>query len=434
MTFVSRAELAPGLPVEKHQLANGLVVLLCPDRTAPIIAYQTWYRVGSRHEIAGQTGIAHLFEHLMFNQTQTLGPGELDRLVEGAGGDSNAATWVDWTYYKLNLPSTRLDLALRLEAERMHALKLDHDQVESEREVVANERRQRVDDDVEGFLAEELFRLAFDAHPYHHPTIGWMEDIQAITLEQARSFYKTFYAPNNATVVLAGDFDPGAAIVTIAQAYAGLSPSKIEWPVLAEEPPPRGPRRKRFEKAVAAQRLAMGFRAPRQADPDWLALEAVSELFFGGPSSRLYRKLVTESEAASAIDGTVTPLADPGLFEVFAALRAGIDASVIETGFLEEAARVAKGEVPVAELDKVKRKLETAFFTELYSIEGRAEAVGHYESTLGDWRLIGEVADRTRALTVDDLARAAGKWLVEDALVSVVAEPSGEVEDEGDSE
>jgi zinc protease len=370
----------------------------------------------------------------MFNQTKTLGPGELDRLVEGAGGESNAATWVDWTYYKLNLPSTRLDLALRLEAERMHGLLLEHDQVESEREVVANERRQRVDDDVEGFLAEELFRLAFDVHPYHHPTIGWMEDIQAITLEQARSFYRTFYAPNNATVVLAGDFGPEAALAEIARAYQGIAPSTIVWPVLPEEPSPSGARRARFAKPVAAERIAMGCRAPRQGDPDWLALEAVAELFFGGPSSRLYRRLVTEEEAASAVDGTVTPLADPGLFEIFGALRADVPAERVEIAFLEESARVARGEVPAADLAKVKRKLETGFWTELYAAEGRAEAVGHYESTLGDWRRIGEVAARTRALTVDDLARAASTYLTEASLVSVVAEPSGERDGEEEAE
>src|SRR5262249_21634252 len=152
-------------------------ILVLPDASAPVVSVQTWFRVGSRHERPGKTGIAHLFEHLMFNQTEHLQAGEFDRRMETAGGETNAATWVDWTYYRDNLPASALGLALELEADRMQHLTLTAVQLESEREVVANERRFRVDDDVDGFLAEQIYRMAFKDHPYHWPTIGWMEDI-----------------------------------------------------------------------------------------------------------------------------------------------------------------------------------------------------------------------------------------------------------------
>ena len=200
--LVDRSPFGPRLALERHRLDNGLVVLLLPDPSAPVVSVQTWYRVGSRHERPGRTGIAHLFEHLMFNQTEHLAAGEFDRQMELAGGETNAATWVDWTCYRDSLPAGGLELALRLEADRMRHLTLTDAQVDSEREVVANERRYRVDDDVEGFLAEELWRRAFTTHPYHWPTIGWMADIAAITTEDARAFYRAYYAPGNATLVL----------------------------------------------------------------------------------------------------------------------------------------------------------------------------------------------------------------------------------------
>ena len=191
-----------------YRLDNGLKVILLRDPAAPVFAYQTWFAVGSRHEREGKTGIAHLFEHLMFNETESLPPGEFDRKLEAAGGETNAATWVDWTYYRDNLPQGGAGAGgARSRPIAWRTWCWATTQVESEREVVANERRYRVDDDVDGFLNEELYKLAFTTHPYHWPTIGWMEDIEAITIDDCRTFYRTYYAPNNATLVIVGDID-----------------------------------------------------------------------------------------------------------------------------------------------------------------------------------------------------------------------------------
>ena len=191
--------------VHRFRLGNGLRLLLLVDQAAPVVSYFTWFRVGSRHEKPGKTGLAHLFEHLMFNETQGLKAGEFDRKLEESGAESNAATWFDWTYYYEALPKDRFGLAVELESERMARLVLREPQVVSEKEVVTNERRMRVEDDPEGTANEILYKTAFTKHPYHWPTIGWMDDIQGFTPSDCEAFYATYYAPNNATVVVVGD-------------------------------------------------------------------------------------------------------------------------------------------------------------------------------------------------------------------------------------
>ena len=214
-------------PVVRYRLGNGLTLLFLEDTSAPVVSYFTWYAVGSRHERPGKTGLAHLFEHLMFNETETLKAGEFDRMLEENGAESNAATWVDWTYYYESLPADRFSLAVKLESERMGRLVLRDKQVASEKEVVANERRYRVDDDVEGAASELLYKTAFTTHPYHWPTIGWMEDIQGFTPEDCETFYRTFYAPNNAVVIVVGDFQEERLLGLIQKSYGPIPRSVI---------------------------------------------------------------------------------------------------------------------------------------------------------------------------------------------------------------
>ncbi len=432
MTLELRHPFGPRLVVEKHRLDNGLTLLLLPDRSAPVVAYQTWYRVGSRHERPGRTGIAHLFEHLMFNQTETLAAGEFDRRMEEVGGETNAATWVDWTYYRDSLPAAQLALAVELEAERMHRLVLEDTQVESEREVVLNERRFRVDDDVEGALAEELFRLAFTRHSYHHPTIGWQADIEAISTDDARAFYRTFYAPNNATLVLVGDFEPERALELVQRSYGGIAPSRIVFPEIAPEPEQREERRARYAKPVAADRAIFAWKSPPQVHDDWVVMMVLNEILVGGPSARLYRELIIEREAATTVHGMLAPFHDPGLLEVFVGLKRGHAfpeaAEVIDAA----SARLAREPVSAAELAKVKNRLETELWTQLDTADGKAEALGHYECTTGDSRRLFEVARRVDEVTAEDLMRAAAVYLRPERRTVVVAEPSGEEPDEDD--
>ncbi|HYJ10172.1 MAG TPA: pitrilysin family protein, partial [Polyangiaceae bacterium] len=205
LEFVESVPFGASLTIERFVMQNGLMVLLCEDKSAPVVSVHTWFRVGSRHEHEGKTGLAHLFEHLMFNEIEGRGPGEFDRMLEEAGAESNASTWLDWTQYNIAIPKEQLSLVLKLEAERMSKLVLREPQVTSEKEVVANERRYRVDDDVEGAVNELLWATAFTRHAYKWPTIGWMKDIEGFTTQDCEAFYRAYYAPNNAVLVISGD-------------------------------------------------------------------------------------------------------------------------------------------------------------------------------------------------------------------------------------
>jgi zinc protease len=421
---------AGGRSVRQYRLDNGLQILLLVDPSAPVLAYQTWFNVGSRHEREGITGIAHLFEHLMFNQTESLQPGEFDRKIEQAGGDSNAATWVDWTYYREVLPRAELPLACELESDRMAHLVLGDKQVETEREVVANERRLRVEDDVEGFLNEELFKLAFERHPYHWPTIGWMRDIMAISIADCRAFYRTYYSPNNATLVIAGDVDEGETLALVQKHYGRIPAQALPAERKEPEPEQREERRATWKKPVTADKLRIGYKSPPLSHADYLPLEVLSEILFGGKSSRLEKLLVADTELASSTSGSLSPFKDPGLYEIAVSMQRGHAAHEAERLIDVEIERVKKEPLLPGELDTARTRLLTRLWRELRTFSGRAEALGHYHTTTGDYRHLFQVADHVRATTEADVQRVARAYLDRARRTVVVAEPSGEEDEE----
>ena len=415
---------AGGLDAKQYRLANGLKIILVRDPSAPVFAYQTWFAVGSRHEREGITGIAHLFEHLMFNQTESHPPGEFDKLLETAGGDTNAATWVDWTYYRDNLPKVELKLAVELEADRMAHLVLGDTQVESEREVVANERRFRVEDDVDGFLSEELYKIAFTVHPYHWPTIGWMRDIEAITIDDCRTFYRTYYAPNNATVVLVGDFDEQEALGLIDAQYGKIASSAIPPDVAQAEPEQNEERRAVYPKAVTADKLRIGYKSPPLVHPDYAVLEVLNEILFGGNSSRLHRRLVVDGEIAASVHASSSPFRDVGLYEISVSLQRGHTAAEAEAIVYEELERLGKEPLPPAELETAKTRLLTHFMRELRPQAGKAEALGHYQTTAGDYRKLFAVADGYRNVSAADVERVARTYLQATRRTVIIGTPN----------
>jgi zinc protease len=432
MTLASTHPFGPVLTVEKHRLDNGLTVLLLADHSAPVVAYQTWYRVGSRHERPGATGMAHLFEHLMFGQTESLPPGEFDRLVERTGGESNAATWVDWTYYRLSLPARDLALGIRLESERMQHLVLTPTPVEAERDVVTNERRERVEDDVDGWLDEQLMAHAFTEHPYRWPTIGWMEDIRALSLTDIQAFYRTWYAPNNATLVCVGDFDEAALMDLVANSYGAIPPAALPVPVRATEPEQTRERVVRAPKPIATDRLLIGYKAPGQDEADWATLEIVATLLAGCPSARLYRRLVIEREAASSVDAQLTPFRDPSLLRLAVTAARGHSADQILGSIDEALAEMARQPPERVEVEKAKAIAETDFWTSLVDVDGKAEAIGHYETALGDFRKVNTIAERLAAVTAEDVARCVRSYLRPERRTIVIAEPEAPSDDEDD--
>ena len=411
--------------VHRWQLANGLTVLMLIDASAPIASYHTWYKVGSRHEKPGKTGLAHLFEHLMFNETEGLKAGTFDRKLEENGAESNAATWVDWTYYYESLPADRIKLAVTLEAERMARLVLREPQVASEKEVVANERRYRVDDDVEGAANELLYKTAFSRHPYGWPTIGWMEDIQGFTPEDCVAFYRTYYAPNNATVVVSGDVREKDLLLAIRDAYSALPAQTIPPEDVAPEPTQLDTRDLVVRKPTATEKLLVAFKGPALGDADHATLTVLSEVLFGGRSSRLYRALVIERELATDVRGWVSTFRDPGLFECGGTARGAHTTHELQAVIDEAFAVVRADVVGEEELVRAKARLELGALQQLETIPGKAEQIGFYETVLGDPAHAFRRVESFRRVSTSDLRRVARRYLGEGGRTIVRVVPEG---------
>lgn len=422
--LLAEAPLAGGR-ITKVQLPNGLRVIVAEDHSAPVFSFHTWFRVGSRDEREGKTGLAHLFEHLMFNETSHLRAGQFDRILEGAGGESNAATWFDWTFYYENLPAPKIDLVVRLEADRMQNLVLQAPQVTSEKEVVANERRYSVDDSVEGTLNEILYKTAFTRHPYHWPTIGWMPDIEGFTTEDCQAFYRTYYAPNNATLVIVGDVDTARLLRLVRERYGAIPRQRIRRRHRPEEPRQTGEHRVVVERPVAADRLQIGWKGPALGDPDHVPLTVANEILFGGRSARLVRSLVTRLEIASSARGWVSTFAEPGLYEVFVEMREGRRSAEAERVIGREVARLRKDLVSDDELERAKNRLELQALQGLQTQAGRAEQLGFFETTLGDFRLLFARLEALSRVEPEDVRRAARRFLRRKARTVVVAVPGG---------
>jgi zinc protease len=433
LTFVGSSPFGERT-LARYRMANGLTILLVRDASAPVASYHTWFKVGSRHEKPGKTGLAHLFEHLMFNETEGLAPGEFDRLLEAAGGEVNAATWVDFTFYYENVPSSELALVVRLEALRMAKLVLREPQVKSEKDVVANERRYRVEDDVEGSVNETLYATAFTVHPYRWPTIGWMADIQGFTTEDCERFYAAYYAPNNAVIVAVGDLDEAATLGLLRTHYGALAASTLPAETRVVEPEQREERVVEVDKPTPTEKLCLGYRGPALGEPDFAALTVLNEILFGGKSSRLYRALISEGELCSDARGSLSPFGDPGLYEIWVSMREELEAQkalpIVEQAF----AALARETVSQAELDKAKNRIELGFLHGMETASGKAEQLGFYETVLGDaGRVFGQL-EAYRAVTAEAVRDVAARLLVPSRRTTLIVHPSGESGDDGEEE
>lgn len=430
MSFTFECESAMGkyLKVRRHRLHNGLTVVSLMDKSAPIVAYQTWFSVGSRNERKGSTGMAHFFEHLMFNQTRSLALGEFDKKIEARGGDSNAATWTDWTYYRNSIPASDLNLIVALESERMTDLVLSPESVEAEREVVMNERLERVDDDVDGFASEELFRHAFETHPYHWPTIGWMPDIESLSIPQMQEFYGHYYAPDNATIVVVGDFEEIELLSSLESYYGNIPSSGITHNALPSEPMQVAERIQSYEKEVSTARFMYGYKSPGQGHEDWPALLFTTSLLAGSASSPLYRQLVIEEELASSVYCDLMPFADPSLAELSVTLTRGSDLDHVQRLVDTCIADIAESPPSESEMAKVRNIVETEFWAGLSSVDGKAEALGHYQCLHGDFRQLFGMAEKLAAVSAADVSRMAKTYLQKSQRTVIRITPTEESE------
>ncbi len=412
LTFVRDQAFGEALTLRRFQLGNGLTVLTLVDRSAPTVSYHTWFRVGSRHERPSKTGLAHLFEHLMFSETKNHPNGDFDRLMESAGAEANAATWTDWTCYYENAPRDALPLLIELEADRMSNLVLRTPQVASEKEVVANERKQRVDDDVEGKALELLYENAFRRHPYRWPTIGWMKDIRGFTVRDCQDFYRTHYAPSNCTVVVAGDFDERKALSLVRKHYGGMSaPRTARHRKQPEEPTQRAERVLQLSAPTPTEKLLLGYHAPSFSDPDTPALVIANDVLFGGLSSRLHRLFCLDEELALSVRGSISPFIDPGLFEMWIFLREGKRKEDALALLDREIARLGSEGPTTLELDKAINQLELSFLHSMETAGGKAEQIGFYETVADDGAAVFDRLEAYRGVTSDAVKRVVVKYL-----------------------
>lgn len=423
-------ELDAALPqVQRFRLGNGLRFLLLVDKSAPVLSYFTWFRVGSRHERPGKTGLAHLFEHLMFNETEGLEAGEFDRKLEENGAESNAATWLDWTYYYESLPKDRLALAVKLESERMARLVLREPQVTSEKEVVANERRMRVDDDVEGTANEILYKTAFTCHPYHWPTIGWMDDIQNFDTTDCVAFYETFYAPNNATIVVCGDVREADVLEKIRDGYGAIEAATLPDEDTQPEPPQLETREVVLKKPTASEKVLFGYRGPALGDTDHVPLTVFNEVLFGGRASRIYRELVTKRELCTEVRGWVSTFRDPGLYEMYFTARPGVTIDEVLEVVDGELARAKAEVLTEAEITRAKARLELGLVQSLETTSGKAEQIGFYDTVLGDPAAAFRRLEAYRRVTAGEIRTAARRYLVDGARTIIRVLPEAETKE-----
>ena len=388
-------------------LDNGLRVLLLEDHRSPVVSFQVWYRVGSRNERPGATGLAHLLEHMMFKGTPTYGPRMFSTLVEQNGGQDNAFTSQDHTSYFVNVSADKLDLIVALESDRMRNLLLDPKDFESERQVVMEERRTRTEDDPEGFLGEELSAIAFVAHPYRSPIVGWMEDLRGLTVEELRAFYRTYYVPNNALVAAAGDFKAPELLEKIRRAFGPIPRAADPPPLTVAEPRQNGERRVTVKKEAQLPLVFIGYPVPNFRSPDAPALELLSTILSEGRSSRLYRRLVYEQQIALNAGGDYSYFStDPNLFWFFATALPGQTPEALERALMQEVERLKTEPVSATELERAKNQIEASFVFRQDSVYSRASLLARFE-LLGGWRLRDRFVPAIRAVTAADLQRVA---------------------------
>ncbi len=386
-------------------LANGLTLIVWPDHDIPNANYYTFYKVGSRNERPGITGLAHFFEHMMFNGTTRRKPGEFDHTMEAAGGSNNASTSNDLTIYTDWFPSSALETIFDLEGDRMAHLAFDPKVVESEREVVYSERRSSVDNDNMGTLMEQMQATAWLAHPYHIPTIGWPSDIERWKSDDLKAFFKTYYAPNNAVLVIAGDVEP-AQVLQLADQYLASLPQQAAPPaVTTVEPEQLGERRVVVERADAQSPiLAYAFHSGIGAgSPQYPALELLTSILAEGDSSRLHQRLVEREQLAVAAGAFAEAGFDPGLLWVYAMLPPGGDPAKVETVLDDELARIARDGVSAAELTKARNLQLAGFWQQMATINGKAQLLGEYAVFHGDYRKAFAAPAAFEAVTAADV-------------------------------
>lgn len=430
MSPLLKAQETLSFPVEKYVLENGLTVLLYKDATVPLVSYHTWVRVGSKDEEVGFTGIAHLFEHLMFKGTQKFSNKDYEKTLKEIGASNNAFTSRDYTGYYVNAPSEHLERIMELESDRFRGLLLTEENLKSEREVVKEERRFRVENKVEGLVFEKIYELAYQTHSYRWPVIGYMQDLDAITIEKAQSFFKTFYSPNNMVLVIAGNIDIPKTQKLIQRYYGSLKLQKVSRPVYELDPPQSKAREALIKKEMQSDYLTVSFVLPGQNSEDLYSLELLSEVLGKGESSRLYKKLVYDQQVATAVYSFVTSNFDSSLLQIHVRLKPAKNQAQADTfknralsQVWTELFNLRSYDIQPNELLKAKNKITKAHVDNLKTVDGRAYSLAMHETVLRDYRRLFSDLESYQRVQVQDIKRVASRYLVQKKSNVVLARP-----------
>lgn len=400
--------------VFETSLPNGLKVILLENHKAPLITFQVWYRVGSRNEEWGKTGLSHMLEHMMFKGTEKVGPQEFSRIIQENGGNDNAFTSRDYTAYFENLSADRVQVAIDLEADRMRNLLLREQDFQTEKLVVMEERRLRTEDNPHAYLFEQLLATAFQIQPYHWPIIGWMPDLSRLTLEDLQSYYQVYYNPVNAFLVVVGDFSKEDLLPRIQGAFGsypkGVRPDQEK----SVEVQQTGERRIFVKKEAQLSSIIMGYHVPNLQEQDSYVLEVIATVLSGGKSSRLYESLVREKRLALGANADHSLLSrDPSLFYLSAEVLPGKEVAEVEKALDLEIKRIQEELVGEWELQKAKNQLEASFVFGQDSIFYQAMLLARHEITL-NWRTIDDYLPAIRKISPEDIQLVAKNYLVSD--------------------
>ena len=409
-------------------LDNGLKVIVKEDRRAPTAVHMVWYRVGSMDEVDGTSGVAHVLEHMMFKGTPTVGPGEFNKRVAAAGGRDNAFTSRDYTAYFQQIPRERLAEMMALEADRMRHLTVDPKEFAQEIKVVMEERRMRTDDDPQAKLFEQMNAVAYQAHPYRRPIIGWMNDLENMTAEDARAWYDTWYLPNNAYVVVSGDVDHQEVFALAREHYGALAARPLPARKAQVEPRQEGTRQLTTKGPAELPVLIMGYKAPILRNPttdrDPYALEILGGILDGHDAARFNRKLVREDKLAISAGVSYDSTArGPGMIYLYGSPSEGRTVAELEAALRAEIARIQQEGVSETELKRTKAQLVASQVYKLDSVFGQAMEIGQMEAIGLSWKDVDIMIDRLQQVTAADVQAAAKKYFDDDALTIGILDP-----------
>ena len=437
--LASQAPAAPATsPVTEYQLANGMKVIVKEDHRAPVVVSQVWYKIGSSYEHLGLTGVSHVLEHMMFKGTKDVPAGEFSRIIAANGGEENAFTGRDYTSYFETLSADRLPVAFKLEADRMHNLKLDPVEYAKELAVVKEERRLRTEDKPSGLLYEQFNAEAWRASPYQNPVIGWMTDLDNLKIGDLAAWYHRWYSPGNAILVVAGDVQPQAVKALADKYFAPIPRVELDPPKPVAEPPQFGETRVIVSVPAKQPYLMMGYKTPivGTADADWepYALSVLAAVLDGGDSARLSKELVRDQAiAASAGAGYDAYSRLPGLFVLDGTPTAGNDIAKVEAALRAQVKRLQDEPVSSEELQRVIAQAVAQKVYQKDSLFYQAMEIGQLESYGLDWRLADQELARLRAVTPEQVQAVARKYLTDDRLTVAVLKPKAEKEGNGDA-